>query len=269
MERYDGAKLPHPLGGADDLEGRPALLRQASLHSYAGTAFGFRDYSAEEIQAIKAGYYAMVSLIDDEVARILAILESEGLRTNTVIVFTSDHGEMLGDHRLLLKGPMMYECAVKVPLLLSWPGRIGRDVRRTELVQWIDLAPTFMDVASLPRQSRMQGSSLMPLASTAAAQPSWRDWAWCEYRNSGHPYDPAVHTTMLRSGDMKLVAWHGSPATNRPREGELYDLANDPHEMNNLYSAPDYETMRNRLYELMVDVFVATEDRSQPRMADW
>jgi hypothetical protein len=74
---------------------------------------------------------------------------------------------------------------------------------------------------------------------------------------------------MLRSGDMKLVAWHGAPATNRPREGELYDLANDPHEMNNLYSAPDYETIRNRLYELMVDVFVATEDRSQPRMADW
>ena len=114
----------------------------------------------------------------------------------------------------MLKGPMMYEGAVRVPLIVRWPGHLPAGERRTELVQWLDLGPTILDAAGLPPMPRGQGQSLLPLARGDADAPQ-RGWAICEYRDSGHPYDPAVHVTMLRQGDHKLIVHHGDPATAR------------------------------------------------------
>jgi arylsulfatase A-like enzyme len=249
----------------DELAGKPSILTEASKESYAGHARGYVTYSEEELQEVKAAYYAMVSLVDDEVGRILAALEAEGLADNTIVVFTSDHGEMLGDHQLMLKGPMMYDCAVRVPLLIRWPARLPAGERRTDLVQWIDLAPTLLDAAGLPPLPRGQGMSLLPLARGDEAAPT-RGWALCEYRNSGHPYDVAVHTTMLRVDHWKLVVYHGSPATQRDRTGELYDLTADPDELENLWDDAAHREVRLTLQETLLDVLVATEDRSQVRI---
>ncbi len=98
---------------------------------------------------------------------------------------------------------------------------------------------------------------------------AWRDWALCEYRDSGHPYDPPVHVTMLRRDHYKLVVHHGPPATTRERDGELFDLARDPHEVENLWRRPEARPLRAELQEALLDVLVATEDRSQPREAYW
>ena len=264
MDRYRGAQLRRPVTREQELAGKPSVLTEASHRSYAGHARGFTEYSADEIQEIRAAYYAMVSLVDDEVGRILDALDRTGRAEDTLVVFTSDHGELLGDHQLLLKGPMMYECAVRVPLIMRWPARIPAGTVRDELVQWIDLTSTVLDAAGVPPLPRGQGASLLPLATDPAA-PAPRDWALCEYRNSGHPYDPAVHTTMLRHGTHKIIVWHGSPAADRPREGELYDLATDPQELENLWDDPDHLAVRTRLQELLLDVLVATEDRSQGR----
>lgn len=268
LARYDAGKLPRPIYQAEDLLSKPAILTEASRESYAGHARGFVTYSDEEIEQIVAAYYAMVTLIDDEVQRILQKLDDLGLRENTLVIFTSDHGEMLGDHQLLLKGPMMYEGAVRVPLILRWPGRLPAGERRSHLVQWIDLNSTMLEAAGLPPLPRNQGQSLLPLArGDEDATP--RGWALCEYRNSGHPYDPPVHTTMIRREDYKLIAYHGEPASARPRTGELYDLAVDPQELHNLWDQPEYFQVRVELQEFLLDVLVATEDRSQPREAYW
>lgn len=96
-----------------------------------------------------------------------------------------------------------------------------------------------------------------------------RGWALSEYRNSGHPYDPAVHLTMLRRDQWKLVVQHGSPATSRERPGELYDVVADPNEQQNLWDDPLHRGIRTELQEFLLDVLVATEDRSQARVADW
>ena len=268
LARYDPATLPAPLGRPGELADLPPVLTTASQKSYAGIARGFAEHTPEEIQQIIAGYYAMVTLVDDEVARILATLAELGLAENTCVIFTSDHGEMLGDHALLLKGPMMYEGAVRVPLIARWPGVLPAGERREPIVQWLDLNPTLLAIAGLPPLPTSQGNDLLPLARGDADAPT-RGWAICEYRDSGHPYDPAVHTTMLRQGNHKLIVHHGDPATARPRTGELYDLAADPQELHNRWDDPAMLPMRLELQEKLLDVLVATEDRSQLREAYW
>ncbi|HYN90111.1 MAG TPA: sulfatase-like hydrolase/transferase, partial [Ardenticatenaceae bacterium] len=268
LDRYDPAALPRPVGRPGELAGKPPIQSDASRESYAGHERGFSSYSSEEIQGLVATYYAMVTLIDDEVKRILDTLDELGLREETLVVFTSDHGEMLGDHSLLLKGPMMYEGAVRVPLILRWPGVLPSGIRQPDLVQWMDLCPTLLEAAGLPPLPRNQGLSLLPLA-RADEDAYVRGWTLCIYRDSGHPYDPPVHTTMLRQGRYKLVVYHGPPATDRPRTGELYDLEADPDELSNLWDEPAHRPARVELEALLLDVLVAIEDRTQPREAYW
>jgi arylsulfatase A-like enzyme len=155
---------------------------------------------------------------------------------------------------------------VHVPLLLNWRGRLPAGERRSGFVSLIDLCATALDAAGLPDLPTSQGMSLLPVA---RGEATGRDYALCEYRNSGHPYDPPVHVTMLRQGRHKLVVHHGPPATARPRTGELFDLAADQHEVRNLWDAPEARERRIALQEHLLDVLVATEDRSQPREAYW
>jgi arylsulfatase A-like enzyme len=262
VRRYRDKELSRPL--PDDLTGKPPIQSEASHESYAGHARGFTSYSPEELQEVKAAYYAMVTLVDEEVGRILDALDAEGLSDDTLVIFTSDHGEMLGDHQLMLKGPMMYDEAVRVPLILRWPSTIPAGTRNTELVQWIDLGATILAAAGL--QPVGEGQDLLPLATSRA---TGRGWALSEYRNSGHPYANPVHLTMLRRDHWKLIVQHGSPAADRERTGELYDLAADPNELRNLWDDPLHRDIRTELQEFLLDVLVATEDRSQERVADW
>jgi arylsulfatase len=124
-----------------------------------------------------------------------------------------------------------------------------------------------LEAAGLPPLPHNQGQSLLPVA---RGEGGWtRDWALCEYRNSGHPYDPPVHMTMLRHDRYKLIVYHGPPATDRPRTGELYDLAADPQELQNLWDVPSHRQTRTELQELLLDVLISTEDRSRAREAYW
>ena len=266
VDRYRAQDLSRPNTVPGELDSKPPIFAEASKKSYGGHAPGYLDYTDEELQEIKANYYAMVSLVDDEVGRILAALEEQGLAEDTVVIFTSDHGEMLGDHQLMLKGPMMYDCAIKVPLLIRMPGRIPAGTRVQELVQWIDLTATVLDLAGadLPR---CQGTSLLGLAEGSTTEH--RGWALSEYRNSGHPYDPPVHTTMVRRDNVKIIFHHGSPSSGRTRTGELYDLDADPQELINLFDDPAHADLRHAMTDFALDVAVATEDRSQPRKAFW
>jgi arylsulfatase A-like enzyme len=135
-------------------------------------------------------------------------------------------------------------------------------------VEWIDLTTTFTELAGLPPMPTAQGMSLLPLA-RGDDDAATRGWAISQYRNSGHPYDPPVHMTMLRTGDHKLIVQHGPPASARERTGELYDMVNDPDELTNLWDDPESANLRIELERMLLDVLVATEDRSQPREAFW
>jgi arylsulfatase A-like enzyme len=266
-ELYDADEIPLPVGSVDELAGKPAVQRAYSRKSYAGHAPGFQDYTEAELREARAGYYAMVSLIDAELGRILDALDAAGATEDTLVIFTSDHGEMLGDHAIMLKGPMLYDAVARVPLILSWPGKIPAGAVQDQLVQNIDLTATILDAGEAAGTMPVQGASLLPLVRGDGT--SWRRWALCEYRDSGHGGQTPVRTTMLRYEQTKLVVWHRNADDSLPGEGELYNLAADPDELDNLYHHRSARNLRERMKDRLIDILEETEWPRPRRDAQW
>lgn len=133
---------------------------------------------------LRAAYWAMIDLIDAQFGRLLNYLEESGQLEDTLIIFTSDHGESLGDHGIYLKGPYFYECNVHVPLIIAWPGKIPSGKVSDALVELVDLAPTLCDAAGIEKSPGMQGRSLWPMLTGRADLNHFRDSVYCEYYNS-------------------------------------------------------------------------------------
>ena len=173
---------------------------------------------------------------------------------------------MLGDHALLLKGPMLYDVAVRVPLIVSMPDRLAAGRREDGFVSVLDLATTFRAAAGLEPYPRDQGRDLVAVGN---GETPARNYAWSEYRNSGYPYEPPAHTTMYRTHEYKVVVWHGDPDEGREATGELYDMVDDPDELVNLWDDPAYRDVRMELVQAVADLEMKHEDRHQHRVAPW
>jgi arylsulfatase A-like enzyme len=266
LAKYPVGSVPPPVGGPIELTNKPLRQTDASKSSYVGHGPSFVDFSPGELDELRRTYYAMVSLVDDCVGKITETLRNEGIADDTLVIFTSDHGELLGDHGMLLKGPMLYDAAVRVPLIAAFPGVVPSGERVEGFVSVHDLAATIRAFAGLPAYERDQGRDLIAIARGEAPA---RPYAWSEYRNSGYPYEPPANTTMYRRHDYKLIAWHGDPDRGIPATGELYDLLVDPDEIVNLWDDPAYATVRAELYLEMLDLEMDHEDRHQPRLAPW
>jgi len=265
LDLFPPTSVPPPVGGRAELASKPAFQTESSDSSYVGHGPAYIDFDAAGIDLIRRTYYAMVALVDECVGRVLDELDRRGLSDDTLVIFTSDHGEMLGDHAMLLKGPMMYDVAVRVPMIARWPGRVP--VRRIPgLVGVHDIARTIRVAAGLSESSHHQGLNLVDVA---RGETQARGYALCQYRDSGYSNSPEVHTTMLRVGEYKLVRWHGSPATERQADGELYNLETDPNELINLWHDPGYADVRCELLGQLTDVTVAAEDRTPFRQMPW
>lgn len=162
-------------------------------------------------------YYRHVEMVDAEIGRVLNALEDSGQAENTVIVFTSDHGEGRGCHHLTTKN-YLYEEAVKVPLVVSWPGQIGEGVTNaTHLVSGYDLLPTFSDYAGLTPPPRMVGRSLRPLLEGRSVEG--REFVAAEVQETGR---------MIRTPDYKYIMYRGDPVE------QFFDMKHDPGETRNL-----------------------------------
>lgn len=188
-----------------------------------------------EIRQMMAGYFGLVEVADRCVGRILAHLEEKGLLENTWIIWTSDHGEQLYDHELFLKF-CMYEQSVHVPLCISGPGL--SPLKRTELVEHIDLFPTICDLAGIPLPSGVEGRSLKALLSSDHQPESWRSSVFSQIND----------VYMARNGQWKLIVREGEPV-------ELYNLAEDPKEFNNRLSDPECRDIIAELSKELKDRF--------------
>lgn len=170
------------------------------------------------VRRVMAHYYATISQIDHHVGRMVEILKSKGLYDNTLIVFTSDHGDYMGFHHMLLKGNYMYDPVVKVPLIVKWPGRRHAGTISKRLVNNIDLAPTLCRAVGCEPAPSMHGHALQ--------DTTGHELIFAEARGG--------RDVMARSHTRKLILSGGN------NENLFFNLEKDPQELNNLYDVPDY-----------------------------
>ncbi len=197
-----------------------------------------------------ANYYGMVSHIDWCVGQLLDGLESLGLLDDTLIVFTADHGEYVGDHRLLYKGSLLFDGLMRVPLVFAWGGRLPQGRRIHSLVQEIDVYPTIMSLLGLPIHAGVQGKDLSPML-IGGAEFGY-DRVICELDLLPDPqYQPSQ---AIRSQEWKLNYF---PAA---RTGLLFNLVDDPDERRNLFFEPGCAGIREELLKDLLALLYETKD---------
>lgn len=236
---FAGTNLPLPATFDDDYAGRSQAateatmrmsdLRPTDLKAPVPAGLSPEQEKQWRYQQYIKDYLRVVQAMDDSVGRVLDYLEATGLRSNTVVVYSSDQGFFLGDHGWFDKR-FMYEESLRMPLLISWPGRIAPGSLNSNMVLNVDFAPTLLDLAGLPVPDYMQGRSFAP--ALRGEQPAnWRTSMY--YRYYHYPADHQVQPHLgVRTERFKLIHF------NKLDEWELYDLWSDPREMKNLYADP-------------------------------
>ncbi|MDP7280146.1 MAG: sulfatase-like hydrolase/transferase, partial [Candidatus Poribacteria bacterium] len=243
---------PGPLFRPSDIEAQQRL-----------SAINFQTQSTDPQEfngkLYQAQYWAMVELIDENVGQMMTALEATGQRENTIVIFTSDHGDMTGDHGLRLKGCRFYEALVRVPLIISWPEKFQSGLRTEALVELTDLVPTLLEATDQPISDRIQGQSLWTILTGKKDPNHHRDFVRSEYYQA-LPKTPS-HATMIRDQRYKLVNYHGHQL------GELFDLERDPHEFDNCWDDPNYADIRFHLMKQNFDALAAAVDIGTPRLS--
>ena len=250
---YDPADMPLPIRREGEENGWPsAYLAKFRASRDSHEAVGLDRFSDADWRRIKAYYYGMVSQIDANIGRILDDLSAAGELGNTLIFFTADHGEMLGDHRLLFQGTTS-DCVTGVPFIASGPG-IPAGTRGC-LCSSVDIMPTVLEIVGvlIPDPSPVQGVSLVPALTDP--EHSGRDAVLIE--NAGE-------RRSVRTREA-LYTYHG-----RGTRGELYDLRNDPDCFINLWDAPAAAGLRTSMAERLVGLMAeSASDPLPPREGVW
>ena len=228
--------------------------RESGKADTAGqAAFAVNDREAREAMALSCG---MIAMIDDAIGRVLGRLAACGLADDTVVIFTTDHGDFLGDHRLLLKGPAHYEGITHVPFIWAEPG--SRAPRRTPaLAGTLDIASTILDRVKVQPYNGIQGESLLPVieeASGAVARDSMVIEDDQQRAVFGLSSGARLRTLVTERWRMTIAQGDGY--------GELYDLHSDPHEMDNLFDAVSHCDVRAELMEKLAYRQMELADRS-------
>jgi len=237
--------IPVPETFDDDYQGRsPAAARAEMRVARDMTPKDLKENPPEGLegealarwkyQRYMEDYLRVVASVDDNVGRLLDFLDAEGLRDNTLVIYTSDQGFFLGDHGWFDKR-FMFEESLKMPLLARWPGVIEPGTVNEDMVSNMDFAPTFLACAGIETPGDMQGHSMMPILK--GKHPNdWRKTFYYEYFEY-----PAVHSVYPHYGvctkKHKLIHYVYKEEIDA---WELFDLEKDPHEMHSVYDDPAY-----------------------------
>jgi len=262
-------KIDLPPWREDEFSDGRAPERNRVLNAMLSAA----DDPLEELYGVMGVYYGMVRFIDDGLGQILDALERTGLRENTVVVFCSDHGDFMGEHRMTGKGGVFYDCLTHVPLIVSWPGRVPQGVRDESLVNLIDIVPTLFTLQGMDVPRGMHGQ---PLPTVTDAPP--RDAAFSEYGAGGPPFTLAdleklpkpwgrrtIHQSLQwreAEGRRKMVRTREWKYVHDPMgdKDELYDLVNDPWELVNVVDEAQHSAVLAEMRLRLADWSIGTED---------
>lgn len=206
----------------DPLTGKPAVHRIKKRH-YGTDRMTWADW-----QPFVSAYLGEISLIDAQAGRVLAALERHGILDDTLVIWTSDHGDTIGAHGICNKDYTMYEEIYRVPLVMRWPGRIRPgQVCDDFVVHFLDLNATVRELAGMPPAAGAHGRSLVPILH--GERPiGWRDSAFCEFHGS----HMGLYSMRLLADRRFSYVYHTNDID------ELYDHATDPHELVNLAEDP-------------------------------
>ena len=262
---YDPKGVPLPKHRARDLERRPwwhkavlesrPQLADPELLKFRAEGSRVPEQSDRQLAEMTANYYGMISLIDHNVGRILTALSDLRLAGDTLVVYTTDHGELLGNHGLFLKHPIPYEDLLRVTMVAQGPGVAAGKVV-SEPVSTLDLAATFYQYAGIAQPAALQSRSLGRLLGGGAET---RDVAYSEWHVHASRCGVGLKLRTVRTKTHKCTFELESGA------GELYDLANDPAEMDNRFNDPGCATVQKELHDLMrARPGVARADLAEP-----
>jgi arylsulfatase A-like enzyme len=235
LDRYDPRSIPVPKSFADSFSGKPGLHRRES------ETWG--KVTEDDVRQSRAHYYAYTEQLDAQIGRVLKALDETGQADRTLVAFTTDHGDMVGAHRMWIKGWLPYEECYRVPMIVRWPGHVEAGSRSSKLVQTHDLGHTYVAAAGARSLPFADGASLAPLFADPR-RTDWRDDILCAYYGGEYLYTQRMAIT-----DRFKYVFNGFDYD------ELYDLERDPEELHNVVADAEYQRfsgdMQARMYELM------------------
>ncbi|MBI2804559.1 MAG: sulfatase [Planctomycetes bacterium] len=264
---YKGVMIPEPETLQDDYKGRAKQVGNIKMR--IGQDFSKRDLqmdipkdkSAEELrkwayQHYLKRYLSCIAAVDENVGRLMAYLDAEGLTEDTIVIYTSDQGFFLGEHGWYDKR-LMYEPCLTTPLIIRWPGQTKPGTVNDDMILNIDHAPTFLDIAGAAAKKEMQGKSYKSILQ-GKTPPGWRQSIYYRYwmHLDGSHNVPAHYGVRTRRHTLihyygKHLDMKGARKMNLMPEWELFDRQKDPRQIRNVYADPTYAaTVRELRVEL-------------------
>ena len=258
---YIDRELPLPQATSADLAGQPPPFQRLIQHNTEidhDSIVHLTEPSRLQLQRLRAYYAANVSMIDKQVGAIMDALEQQGCLENSIVIFTSDHGDCLGDHGHIQKWTM-YDIITRVPAIFWAPGRFAGGRRFNQLCQWMDIGPTILELAGVEPASNMQARSLLP----ALHGEAWRgrDLVFAEHPSDGNYEGP--YMTMVRGRRYKLVHFLSQDY------GQLFDLETDPGEEINLWAAPELAEVKRELLDALLNWRIESTDQTRELFQDY
>lgn len=246
---YDPDQLALPLAMDGELEDKPPHFKKAQkAQGFSNEKYDYRLLDDRAWRQVKAAYYGMITLIDDNIGRVLWALEEKGIAGDTLIMFTNDHGELLGDHGLLFKGPFHYDSIIKAPMIISFPGVVPQGSRYSQITEHVDIMPTLLEYAGVRPPNGVQGASMA--TALRGDKGFGREYAMTEF----NCYDWGLSVKTLTGKDYKLTYYAGEDY------GELYDRNEDLEEFVNLWLDEDYAEIKAYMLKKLMDRMIETED---------
>lgn len=242
---YDPATISEWPNHADPLDGKPAVQRIKRKH-WRTEGMPWADWAR-----LIAAYYGEITLIDHQVGRVIDHLAELGLDENTLVIWTTDHGDTIGAHGICNKDYTMYEEIYRVPMVMRWPGVVKPDSVSSDYVHhFLDICGTVLDLTQTQVPEPFHGRSLLPILRGESAPPGWPRSAFCEFHGS----HMGLYSMRLLSTEDWAYVYHTNDID------ELYDRQNDPWQMNNLVSDPAHADVLDTLKRQMVAWMSATND---------
>ncbi len=220
------------------------------IHGY----HSHKRFSEAEQRQNMATYYGMVSMMDHYIGTILDKLDEQGLADNTVVVFTTDHGHLFGQHGLHAKGGFMYEDLIRVPMIVSYPGHVPSGRQSSAIQSLVDFAPTFLSLSGI--QIPMSMSGLDQSTVWLGSEDSVRDHAICEFRHE----PTTIHQRTYVDERYKITVYYNQ------EYGEIFDLVEDPNEVNNLWDDPESQSLKQSLLMRYIWAELGKEPLYMPRI---